>query len=348
MNEIERYYRDPKIGLTSAYKLYQKLKMVNPKITLKAVRDYLNALPEYQVLKENKKPRQFNTIVAERPLHSVQMDLLIYDRYEIHKYKYILVMIDVYTRFAAARPLTSRENNIILENINDIIEQDFENGKIENINCDNEFNKKVFNDWATRNNITFHFSDPEEINKNAIVERFNRTLAMKLQRYRIATNKYEWYKVLPEIITNYNNTYHRTIKTTPQSIFSNLDVNHQVINVVPSTLNIGDMVRTKEYKKVFDKGDKIKYSTDTYIIQAINGNKYTLMNTNTDNILKKKYKAYELQKINRIIKKEIEAPAIMDQQQIKRSQKQMLKREGIDQNNITISRTRRRYATRSH
>ncbi len=38
-----------------------------------------------------------------------QMDIIVYNRYEYHKYKYILVVIDIYSRFAQARAMTNRK-----------------------------------------------------------------------------------------------------------------------------------------------------------------------------------------------------------------------------------------------
>ena len=44
------------------------------------------------------------------------------------------------------------------------------------IQCDNEFATKAFIDLMSKCDVTLSFSNPNEINKNAIVERFNRTL----------------------------------------------------------------------------------------------------------------------------------------------------------------------------
>lgn len=52
----------------------------------------------------------------------------------------------------------------------------------QNINCDREFNIKLFNQLMKEENVKIWFSDPNEINKNAIVERFNHTLAMLIQK----------------------------------------------------------------------------------------------------------------------------------------------------------------------
>jgi len=46
-----------------------------------------------------------------------------------------------------------------------------------NINCDNEFNTHEFNELMDYYDVKVWYSDPGEINKNAIVERVNGTIA---------------------------------------------------------------------------------------------------------------------------------------------------------------------------
>ena len=94
-----------------------------------------------------------------------------------------------------------------------------------------------------------HYSQPNEINKNAIVERFNRTLAELLQKWRIATGKYDWYKVLPDIVDNYNNTFHGTIKATPSSVFNKNEIPQIHIKKIIHKFNVGDQVRIKIEKR---------------------------------------------------------------------------------------------------
>ena len=77
-------------------------------------------------------------------------------------------------------------------------------------------------------------------NKASVVERFNRTLKEKMYRYftykkeikNKSTNLFNkrYLDVLPQLLHSYNNSYHRSIKTTPakvnkkneQQIFENL------------------------------------------------------------------------------------------------------------------------------
>ena len=52
-----------------------------------------------------------------------QMDILVYDRYELHKYKYILVVIDVYSRYVGAKSMTNRSLDTVMFNFDKIIDE---------------------------------------------------------------------------------------------------------------------------------------------------------------------------------------------------------------------------------
>ena len=66
--------------------------------------------------------------------------------------------------------------------------------------------------------------------------------------------------VLPNIVKNYNNQFHSTIKTTSLKVWKKKEINKQVIVHLFNTFKLGDQVRIKRNKKVFDKGDVITYS----------------------------------------------------------------------------------------
>jgi hypothetical protein len=163
------------------------------------------------------------------------------------------------------------------------------------IKSDNEFAKKDFIDFCTENNIECVFSDPYEINKNPIVERFNKTIAMKLQKIRLTSNNKLWYKYLDFAVKNYNTNYHSTIKNSPIDVFEGKAENEQEYNFVPASYKVGDIVRIVIRKKVFQKGDSITYSPDVYRIEEVKGNKYKVND--------KFYKPYEIKKVGDIVYK---------------------------------------------
>jgi hypothetical protein len=54
--------------------------------------------------------------------------------------------------------------------------------------------------------------------KASIVERVNRTLKNLMWKQFSLQGNYKWLKLLPDITKQYNNSYHRTIKTKPSMI----------------------------------------------------------------------------------------------------------------------------------
>lgn len=224
--------------------------------------------------------------------------------------------------------MTNRENETVLANIQDIFKK---MGVPKNLNADNEFNTKMLNEYFQKNNITCHFSEVGEINKNAIVERFNRTLAGLLQKWRQATKGRTWYKVLPEIIENYNNTYHRTVKAKPVDIFSGDDTNKQTdIVITHPTFKVGDIVRYKEVKNILGKGDYVKYSEDTYIVKEVKGKKFKLENTRTGKPPSRMYKDYELKLADSIETYEEKPVTEPEYKEAKKTRKAQAERKEID------------------
>lgn len=332
---LEKHYYDPRVGFISASKLYQKVKLLDTSITLNDVKQFIKNQATAQINKPIHKPKHYNTIISPSVGNNFQMDLMIYDRYTYHNYKYILVVVDVYSRYALARPLTNRTLPNIMNNMIEIFD---EMGIPKNINTDNEFNKKLFNDYAKEHHITTFFSQPDEPNKNAIVERLNRTIAEVLQRWRIATGKHNWYKVLPEVMENYNNTRHTTLKATPSDVFHHLDTNHQIIKKVIMPFKVNDRVRILSESNIFSKGDIIKYSKEIYTIERIDKNRIFL------NGLDNYFKSYQLQRIQKVESaKDLETShePIHKEIQHNRKIKRVLSKEGIERTDIALRRSAR-------
>ena len=253
-------------GYLKANKFYKYLKDNGHKKTMKEVKDFLNKQLSIQITKPVKKNKIYPTIVGVSVNNIYQMDIMVYNRYAVNGYKYILGVIDVHSRYASCRPLKPREQREYMPQILSIFK---EMGTPNNLNCDNEFNTNEFKEYCNKNNITLWFSNPEETTgKNAIIERFWRTLANLIQAYKINNKGFNWVKNLNLLIKKYNQTTHGTIKAQPVKVFKGQDTNKQNIIYKPTTLNIGDTVRIKTFKKTFDKGDTWTYSKATYTIQG--------------------------------------------------------------------------------
>jgi hypothetical protein len=105
---------------------------------------------------------------------------------------------------------------------------------------------------------------------------------------------------LKEVVENYNNTYHSTVRGKPIDIWKGKDSNKQDIIIQEPEFKIGDLVRYSIPKKVFDKSDIESYSNILYkIVKRDNErkNRWVLMNTKTNKELSKSYLDRDLIKI---------------------------------------------------
>ena len=115
--------------------------------------------------------------------------------------------------------------------------------------------------------------------KAAIVERFNRTLKEKMWRFFTHKKSFRYMEVLKDLLTSYNNSYHRTIKTTPRSVTSqNEDSIWHTMYGHPKLLpdetavrfkfKIGDLVRISKVKRIFDKGYTANWTREIFKVFA--------------------------------------------------------------------------------
>ena len=170
----------------------------------------------------------------------------------------------------------------------DIIKESGGNPK--NINCDEgkEFLYRPFTKYCEDNNITLWVSNPEQENKNAIIERFHRTLRNLILKYTVAKGK-AYIDDLDKLIRNYNTTEHRTIQERPIDIWNGKKTNEQTIIRVGHNFVVGDKVRKQTKKAVFEKASSTtNYSVKVYTITKIEGNALYLDD------LKKPFRSYEL------------------------------------------------------
>jgi hypothetical protein len=322
-------YNDPEHGFVSAPKLHKKTQELGMKITLKDIKEFINKQYTAQVNRPVKKAKVFSSIYVPDIRDEYQIDLMIYDRYQYKLWKYIICVVDIHSRYAMALPLTSRKNDVIVKALTSILNV-MGNPKV--ISCDNEFNTQEFHKLALKKDFEFKYSDANDIQKNSIVERFNRTIAGAMQKYRVATNDYDWVSVLPKLIKNYNNTFHGTMKNKPNDIFFGKSKNKQDIIIVPNILKIGDKVRIKIVKTVFSKGDMLTYSDKVYTITNLVKNKYEL----NDGIM---YTANKLRKVDDIVDYEPgETADLIEHKVVQKIRKhtRLNKKAGVDESNIIV------------
>lgn len=122
MREKGLYY-NPKRVIHPLTNYGKKIQESGIDISLIHLKKFLEQQETYQINKQVKKPNEYSNIVADYPLQSTQLDIMIYDRYQIHSYKYVIGLIDVYSRYVVCRALTNMKISTILSNLKEMCEE---------------------------------------------------------------------------------------------------------------------------------------------------------------------------------------------------------------------------------
>ena len=114
-----------------------------------------------------------------------------------------------------------------------------------------------------------------------------------------ATGKNVYYDVLDDVVNEYNNTKHNTIKMKPKDVRN--DNNREYIdehNKKSARYNVGDRVRISKLKNIFAKEYTPNWSREIFIINKIHDTvpyRYNLKDLNDEEIIGSFYDR-ELQK----------------------------------------------------
>lgn len=188
-------------------------------------------------------------------------------------YKYIITVIDTFSKVANAIPIKDKTGKLVTEAFKSILHN---KNKPINLQTDNgkEFYNKDFQNLMKEHNIN-HYSTYSD-KKAAIVERFNRTLKEKMWKEFSKRGTYKWIDILDDLTKEYNNTYHNTIKMKPievnkeneKEILNNIYNDNNVKNIKPK-FKLNEYVRISKYKGIFEKGYTPNWSMEVFQISKI-------------------------------------------------------------------------------
>lgn len=215
-------------------------------------------------------------------------------------FKYVLFIIDCFTKFLITIPLKSKSS----ENVSAALAPILARYKMKHIQTDDgkEFYNKKVNKLIDNYGIN-HYSTYSS-KKASIVERVIRTIKSKLWTAFTARGSYTWIDILDEIVRKYNNTVHRSTRMKP------VDIKQAHVKAVLKRLtaaatgqsqrvakfSIGDKVRISKYKHVFKKGYLPNWTNETFSIFKVNPTipPTYILNDNKGNVLKGAFYEQEL------------------------------------------------------
>ena len=184
-------------------------------------------------------------------------------------YKFLLLVIDTFSKYGYLIPLKNKKGKTVADALKDI----FKKRKPEKLWTDKG---KEFDNKNVKDLIELYHTENEE--KSSIVERWVRTIKEKMWKYFTDNNTYKYIDVLPDLVEDYNNTVHSTIKLTPKeaskkknklTVWRNLYPDrYKKYNITPK-FSVGDEVRISKKKAVFEKGYTTRWTEEIFTITEI-------------------------------------------------------------------------------
>jgi len=274
---LEKLYYDPETGFISAPALHKKVKEIDPSITLKQVKDWYKTKLDIQQHVEQKDSYDDFRIASGNP-NSWQMDLAFW------KGKSILTAININSRLGFAKLLKNKRADSVLAGIKDLANK----YKVEILTTDNgkEFLNRKARAWFESENITHYNNEPGDHATMGKIERFNRTIKMRLIRIKRPITE----SLIEAVIKNYNETWHSSIKSTPNQakgevMVEDLNHNRKQMERMENDLSIGSTVLYRLDKGAFEK-ENARWSKTIYEIVGIDGYRVQIRSKNGHTLYK--------------------------------------------------------------
>ena len=182
--------------------------------------------------------------------------------------RFLLSVIDIFSKYVWVVPLKDKKGISIVKAFQSILKQSNRKPNKVWVDKGSEFYNAYFKKWLRDNDIAMYSTHNE--GKSFVAERFIRTLKSKIYKYMTSISKNVYIDKLDDVVDEYNNTYHTTIKMKPIDVKRNTYINtSKEINNKDPKFKVGDRVRVSKYKNIFAKGDMPNWSEEVFVIKKV-------------------------------------------------------------------------------
>jgi transposase InsO family protein len=194
-------------------------------------------------------------------------------------FRYLLVVIDTFSRYAWVEPLKSKSGQEVVRGFREIFKSSV-GRKPQKVCTDmgKEYLNKELQQFFNTNNI-IHYSLASDT-KASLAERFNRTLKELMWRYFTANKTRHYVDILPKLVEGYNRRKHRSIgiapikvnKSNEQQIWNKqFAADDETLQKQPK-FKVGQTVRLSSKKGVFEKGYTGNWTKEIFTVGAVRKN----------------------------------------------------------------------------
>ena len=178
-----------------------------------------------------------------------------------------LCVSDLFSKYAWMVPLKDRKGVTIVNAFQSILNSSKRKPNKVWVDQGSEFYNSSFKRWLEDNDLEMYSTHNE--GKSVVAERFIKTLKKKISKHMAAISKNVYFNVLNDILDEYSNTYHRTIKMKPVDVRSDSIEYNEESNEKDPKCKIGDHVRLSKYENIFVKGYTPNWSEEVFVVSKI-------------------------------------------------------------------------------
>ena len=224
--KYDKYHR----GLASmVYKFFDK-KTSSSGITMLANKSTIKSMPQNEQLAEElykpiirkfKKRRVYSTFkdnIWSADLANMQLISKFNKGFRI-----LLCVINFFGKYAWDVPLKGKKGESIVSSFQKILDDSKRKPNKIWVDKGSEFYSRSMKSWLQDNDITMYSTDNE--GKSVVGERFIKTIKKRIYKYVTSISKNVYIDKLDDIVYEYNNTYHITIKMKPIDVKDNTYIN---------------------------------------------------------------------------------------------------------------------------
>ena len=183
--------------------------------------------------------------------------------------KYLLTVIDIFSKYGWLIPLKDKTG----KSVSGALKKIFMERQPEKIWVDKG---KEFYNKDVLGLVELYSTENEE--KSSVVERWNRTMKEKMWKYFSTNSTSVYIYVLDDLVNQYNNTIHSSIKMTPVEASKKKNENTVWRNLYPdvgtkqetlSKYSVGDKVRITKKKTTFERGYTPRWTEEVFTISQV-------------------------------------------------------------------------------
>lgn len=276
-NDLKINYKTPGYpiafaGINNVHQYY------NGQLSKAKIKDILSNVESY-TLHRGFRSNQRNPTFSHFKRYMFQMDLI--DMQQLAPFndgkKYLLAVIDTFTRYAFVRALKDKTGVNVLHEFKSIVDEAVDKPLIITMDRGTEFSNQLFKNYCIQNQIRCY--NPDTSIHAAFIERFNRSLQALIYKYMTENETRRYIDVLPKLVQTYNNRNHRMIGTTPflaeNDVTTHLGIRnltakyHGKIKKRNVIFKVGDKVRIVKLKNKFSRGYNEQQQQEIFKIKEI-------------------------------------------------------------------------------